>query len=324
MLSVQHDITIGTTQFKSGDNSRLIDLCCEASLAVPVNACRMVFTIPSDLSFTEGDAVAVKLGYGSDLSLVFTGIVASIEWSVGSVAIEARSSFQELAALRVNSYFENVFAAEIVRGLAGETSVSIGTTQPGLRFAIYAVGNNRSAWYYIHDLAAQCGFDFYANEKDKLTFILPLPTSLPTLLQFGVNLLNCQIEQNQPTITGIEVFGESPASFGQGPQAATWFTKTMVKGSGGDSDKVARQYIPTARTQEVATQMATALWQKAKPKKKGTLMVLGKADLLIGGLVIVQSMPSDAQNGQYRIVGLRHTIQKRTGFLTQLSVEEVI
>ena len=320
MLTVEHDITIGSTQFKSTDSSRLIELRCDAALGVPVNSCEMVFTMPEDLSFTEGDAVTVKLGYNSDLSTVFTGIVHQIAWQIGSVSISARSIFQELAALRVNAYFENAFAMDIVRGLASETEVSVGTTQPGLRFAFYAVGNNRTAWQYINDLAAQCGFDFYADEKDKLVFAMPLPIGLPILLEFGKNLLTCRIEQTTATIKGIEVYGESPSSFGQGPQASTWFTKQEVKGSGGDSDKVLRQYIPTARTQESAASMANALWNQIKPKKKGVLTLLGKAEIKIGAMVNVSSVPSDAQNGMYRIVGFTHSIRKSKGFITRLLV----
>jgi phage protein D len=323
MLSFQHDITIGSTRFKSGSNSRLIALHCEAAMGVPVNTCRMIFTLPADLSFTEGDAVVVKMGYNSDLSTVFTGIVHVIDWHIGSVTLEAQSRFQELAALQINAYFENAFAGDIVQGLAAETAVNVETVQPGARFAFYAVGNNRSAWQYINELAGQCGFDFYANLEDKLMFSMPLPTGLPTLLRFGKEILTCRIEQTLPTIKGIEVYGESPASFGQGPPASSWFTKQEVKGSGGDSDKVERLYIPSARAQETATLMATALWQNKKPKKKGILSLLGNAALSIGTLIVISGMPSDAQNGTYKITGFRHRISRDKGFITQVSIEEV-
>lgn len=322
MLSVQHDITIGSTRFKSGNNSRLIALQCDASIGVPVNICQMTFTVPADLSFTEGENVSVKLGYNTDLSTVFTGIVYQIDWEIGSVTVLAQSRFQELAALRVNAYFENAFAADIVKGLVSETEVSTGRVQPGLRFAFFAVGNNRSAWQYSHELAQQCGFDFYANSEDELVFSMPLPIGLPVILRFGKELLTCQIAQIVPTITGIEVFGESPASFGQGPPSSSWFTKQAVKGSGGDSDKVQRYYIPAARAQETATQMAMALWQDKKPKKKGILSVLGNATLKIGALIVVSDMPADAQNGTYKVVGFRHRMSREKGFITQLSVEE--
>lgn len=323
MLSVQHDIKIGSTQFKSADSSRLIELRCDAALDTPVNSCRMTFTVPADLSFREGDEVTVKMGYKNDISKIFTGIVHNIQWHIGRVTVEAHSLFQELAALRLNTYFENAFAGDIVKGLASETAVSIGKAQSGLRFAFFAVGNNQTAWQYINDLAAQSGFDFFADTDDKLVFALPLPVGLPTMLEFGVNLLECRIEQTLGTIKGVEVFGESPASFGQGPKSATWFTKQEVKGSAGDSKQVFRLYEPSARAQETAALMANALWERLKPKKKGQLTVLGNANLQIGALVKVSKMPSDAQNGTYKIIAVRHKIIKEKGFITQLKVLEV-
>ncbi len=320
MLNVQHDITIGSTQFKSGSNSRLIALQSEAAIGVPVNSCRMTFTVPSDLSFTEGDDVTVKIGYKDDLTKIFTGIVRAIEWDITSVTIEAHSVFQQLAALRMNAYFENAFVGDIVKGLASETDVSVGTVQSGARFAFFAVGNNCTAWQYIYDLSLKCGFAFFADKDDKLIFALPIPTGLPTMLQFGVNLLSCRIETVLPSIKGVEVFGESPASLGQGPQSSSWFTKKEVKGSAGGSDKVLRIYEPAARAQETAALMANGLWQGLKPKKKGYLTLLGKADLEIGKFVMVSSMPSDAQNGTYKIVAVRHHIKKDKGFITHIMV----
>lgn len=289
---------------------------------VPVNSCRMTFTVPTDLSFTEGDDVTVKLGYKEGLKKIFTGIVRSVEWDIASVTIEAHSVFQQIAALRTHAYFENAFVGDIVKGLASETDVSVGTVQPGARFAFFAVGNNRTAWQYMHDLADKCGFDFFADTSDKLMFALPVPVGLPTALQFGVNLLSCHIETVLPTIKGIEVFGESPASLGQGPQSSSWFTKKEVKGSAGNSDKLLQIYEPAARAQETAALIAKGLWQGIKPKKKGYLTLLGNADLEIGQLVMVSDLPADAQNGTYKIVAVRHQIKKEKGFITNLMVIE--
>ena len=320
MLSVHHDITIGSTQFKSGSNSRLIALESDATIGVPINNCRMTFTVPADLSFTEGDDVTVKVGYKDELSTIFTGIVRSIEWDIGSVTIEAHSVFQQIAALRTHAYFENAFVGDIVKSLASETDVGIGTVQSGARFAFFAVGSNQSVWQYIQDLATKCGVDFFANKDDKLVFGLPLSFELPTILQFGINLLSCHIETSVSNLKGIEVYGESPASLGQGPESSSWFTKKEVKGSAGDNNNVRRIYEPAARAQETAALFATGLWQGFKVKKKGILTLLGKADLEIGQLVMVSSMPSDSQNGMYKIVAVRHQIKKDKGFITILNV----
>ncbi len=281
MLTIQYDITIGSNSFKVNGNNRLIELWCDSSQYIPVNSCRMAFTLPKDANFTENDAVTVKLGYKDALRLVFTGKVKSIEWQIGSVQVVAHSGFHDLAALRTNAFFENASAGDIVKGLAGEAKVSIGKCDAGLQFPFYAVGNARSAWQSIHDLAMQCGFDFYADAKDKLVFS-KFAAGAPIPLEFGKQILKCQMDLAKPAITGVEVFGESPASFGQGTEASTWFTKKDVKGLAGDASNAIRHYIPSARTQELAKQMATALWEDLKSQKKEWLRCSAKRILGLG------------------------------------------
>ena len=146
MLKIDYNIEIGSTQFKPATNSRLVELHSQASMNAPVPHCRMAFTIPADLSMAVGDNVKVELGYDGDLNTVFSGVVTSVKWEVGVVAVEAESLSRQLTALYTNAYFENAFAADIVNDLAGETDMATGRVEPGLRFAFYAIGSNRSAW----------------------------------------------------------------------------------------------------------------------------------------------------------------------------------
>jgi hypothetical protein len=323
MLSIDYDIQIGGLNFRPGTNSRLIGLHSCASMNAPVHYCRMSFSVPADLSIAEGDAVTVQLGYKDEgLSTVFTGVAAQVEWRSERVTVEAESQFRQLTALRTNSYFENAFAGDIARALSGETDVSNGRVEPGLRFAFYAIGSNRSAQDQIRELAAQCGFDFYADVDDKMVFGMPLPGGAPEMFGFGTNILELKVEQAQQNNEGVEVFGESPASFGAGPDAAAWFTKSEVKGSAGGGKKI-RVYAPSAREQQTAVNMANNLWNKWSPRKKGNLRTLGKAKLALGGMILVSGMPADAQNGTYKITGVAHRLGGNAGFITQLDFEEM-
>lgn len=321
MYAIDYNIKIGALQFKPGSNSRLIGLQSTASLKAPVNYCRMAFTVPADLSMAEGDAVVVELGYKDDgTSTVFTGIAAAVEWYADKVVVEAESQMRQLTALRTNMYFENAFAGDIVSGLVGETDLSKGRVEPGVRFAYYAIGSNASAWMQMGNLAAQCGFDFYADADDKVVFGMPLPAGVPALFQYGVNILSLQVAQTQSTIEGIEVFGESPASFGAGPDAATWMTKSEVKGSAGSGRKK-RLIVPAAREQQTAISIANNLWRQESPRKKGQLRTLGKADLTLGGMIQVSDMPADSQNDTYKITGVNHQLGGNHGFITTITIE---
>lgn len=289
-------------------------------MKAPVNYCRMAFTVPSDLSMAEGDDVKVKLGYKDGLSTIFKGVVAEVEWHTDKVIVEVESLFRQLTALRTNTYFENAFAGDIARALVGETELSNGRIEPGLRFAYYAIGSNSSAWNQLYALARQCGFDFFADADDKVVFGMPLPTGAPELFSFGTNILELRVVQTQQTIEGVEVFGESPASFGAGPDGATWFTKSEVKGSAGNGKK-RRLFVPAAREQQTAASIASNLWKQWSPKKTCQLRTLGKASLALGGMVQVSGMPADGQNGTYKITGVSHKLGGDTGFVTTVDME---
>lgn len=320
MLQIDYNIEIGSLQFKPANNSRLIELRSQASITAPVHHCRMVFTLPADLSMAVGDKVKVELGYEGDIQTVFSGMATVIEWDIARVVVEAESSVRQLTAISVNAYFENATAADVVNGLVSETDMSVGRVDPGLQFGFYAVGSNRSAWHHISDLARQCGFDVYADPDDKLVFAAATP-GVPELFQFGVNILKLRIDQRQEAVAGVEVFGESPSSFGSGPDAAAWFTKKNVTGSAGGDPKH-RVYVPAARTQELAGQIAENIWKALSPKKTGRMSVLGKSALGLGGIAKISDMPVDNQNGTYKITGVNHLLQADRGFITTVSIEE--
>src|SRR5689334_9682619 len=110
MLKIDYNIEIGSLQFKPADNSRVIELHSEASMKIPVNNCKMTFTLPADLSIAVGDSVKIELGYDGDLNTIFSGAVTNVECSVEAVVVEAESLACQLTALYVNAYFENAFA----------------------------------------------------------------------------------------------------------------------------------------------------------------------------------------------------------------------
>jgi phage protein D len=322
MLTVQYEITIGATQFKSDGKSRLIALRCESSLTVPIHHCRLMISLPKDATFKEDNAVRIQLGYDNELKLVFTGKVKMIEWHLGWVCVEAQSSFRALAKLRTHAYFEQITAADIAKGLADEANVMMARSEPGVQFAFYAVGNQQTAWLYIRQLATLSGFDFYANAEDKMVFAAQNTQNTPLKLEFGKDLLQYQLQTPQSSSVGVEVFGESPASFGQGADASSWLTKKEVKGSSGNGSPVTRYIVAAARTQQVATDMAKAFAQLAKPKKMGNLTLLGNAAILLGSKVEISKMPVDIQNGVYKVTGVSHKLDKNIGFITQLSIEQ--
>lgn len=322
MLTVSHRIQIASDIWSSTEHSRLLALHSSASMTVPVNECRVTMTHPQGLSASPGDEMTVKLGYGSSLNLVFTGEIASVDWQIDRVTILAQSAFRRLAVARLNYYFEQSKAGDIVSNVCGELDVKKGDVSNGLEFAYYALGDHLTVYAHLGQLAESSGFDLYADERDKLNFSKNL--ALQSLdFQFGVNILALSVDAPQPLLEGIEIYGESPASLGQGSTASTWLTKKEIKGSAGSTGGIVKRISdPAIRALQDATQAAQSILDARLNKKKGLLKTLGNSAVKLGLFAKVSKMPLGEQNGSYKITGVEHRIGSRNGWVTSLFLEE--
>jgi hypothetical protein len=323
MLTVSHKITIGTAGYTSSDHSRLLDLQMKASLDVPVNVCGIVLGLPAGLNIAPEDPVKVELGYEDNLVLVLTGTVGSVDWGIDTVSIQAAGSFQWLLAARFNLFYEKPKAGDIVADVVGRLGLSAGKVENGLEFPAYALGENQTAYDHLRRLAWQCGFDLYADPADKVVFARYSPADTHEF-QYGLNILSLTLDEQTTPLTGVEVYGASPTSHGQGPEAYAWLTKKEVKGTAGSaSGLVRRLFDPTARTLETAAQIAEATLAVASRGRPGRLEVLGAPKIKLGDAVKVSGMPVETQNGTFKVMGIAHALNARKGFFTVVEGEEV-
>ncbi len=321
MLQVKHKITIGAAVYTPGAETRLRDLRMHADLAVPVNICRVVLSPPAGLSIAPTDAIKVELGYGDDLVPIFTGTASSVDWGVEGVMVFGASAFHALVTARFNLLYDKPKAGEIVSAVAGRLRLAKSAVEDGITFSSYALGENQTAYEHLRTLARQCGFDLYADAADKLVFA-KYKAATTHGFSYGADILSFSLDKPAVQVTGVEVYGESPASHGQGAEASSWLTKKDVKGSaGGSSGIVMRVADPTARTQQSAAKIAEALLEVTAYKQRGVLKVLGAPSVKLGDAVSISKMPVQAQNGTFKVTGVTHTLHARQGFITKIAVQ---
>jgi hypothetical protein len=322
MLSVNYRLTIGSAALTLSDHSRLIDLHIDAALAIPVNLCRLALGAPQGLSLAPNDPVKVELGYDDDLTLVFTGLIERAEWALGRVTIIAAGAFQQLVAARLYRTYEKARAGDIVSDLAGSLSLSSSRIEAGLEFPTYALGANRTAYDEMLHLARQCGFDLYADTEDKVVFAPHKPATTHAL-QYGVNILALDFSDAADPLTGVEIFGESPASLGQGSEAYSWLTKQEVKGTAGTTKGlIVRRFDPTVRALEAATQVAEATLTALGQKQHLRTRILGAPEVKLGDAVRISDMPVSAQDGTFKVIRVTHTLNTKDGFVSVIVGEK--
>ncbi|MDF0551811.1 contractile injection system protein, VgrG/Pvc8 family [Kamptonema sp. UHCC 0994] len=321
MLKINYKIKIGSTIYTANDKTLLLDLRSQSSLQVPVNTCQIVLGIPKNVQVAPKDPISVEIGYDRQTSLVFTGRVMRVDWEIDRINIEAASTLTELTLLRINRVYEKSHAGDIVKDILKQANLTVGKVENGIEFAVYAVGDRETASDRLQNLAQQCGFDMYANERDRAIFAQYSPANTHTFT-YGENILKYQSEQPQTGIDKIEIYGESPASQGQGNQAYSWLTKKEVKATAGSGKNVLRLADPTARSQAVAQNIARGMLTHLQQKQHGQIAVIGTANVKLGEAIQITKMPISKQNGTFKVTGVRHTINRRNGFLTTIYWEK--
>ncbi len=293
-----------------------------ADLNSRVNHCELDLVRTDTLRISPQDPVTVSLSYNGQDTQVFKGQVQSVNWSLRKVSILAESSLRKLVARRVNLYFDKPKAGDIVSSLCQQAGVLTGTVEGGVDFAFYAVGDQHSAYDHLAQLARQCGFDLYADADDQLQF-KNYQGSTTHQFQYAANILSAEIEEPEAGISGVRVLGASPASHGQGAEAASWFTKTTIKGETGSSDQLLSVYDPAARNQNNAGEIAEAIFKARESKKVGKITVPGAPQVKLGDGVQLSQMPFSSQNGSYKVMSVKHALSLRKGFVTTISLRGI-
>lgn len=317
-----YEITIGSYLLSSETNNRLVDLMVAASLQVPVNVCRLTLPQLDDMPLEKDMPFSLKLGYNGKNAKVFSGIIHRIEQGLEQTRLTVMSVFRKLTAHRGSSYFDNPTAAAMVLDFCQQLGITPGRVDTGLNFSFYALGEERSYYEHLQNLALQCGFDLYSDVHDHLVF--GRPTSLELYaFEAGGNILDLQLYEEQTGLDQVTVYGESPASLGQGTQGASWLTKKEVKGNAGTGDGPSRQvFSPSIRTLENASRMAQSLQQAWKGRKRGFVRVLGSPEIQIGDSIQIKNPPGTGLGGLFKVTGYTHRLQTEKGFISQLNIQE--
>ncbi len=278
--------------------------------------------VPGD-AIAVGDAVTIELGDDDNgTSLVFTGVVTELRQQMGSYSIWASSAMQALSQLRVNKLYEQQKAGDIVSDIGSIAELSTGNVESGLTYPAYALGADRHLLAHALALATRDGFDLFADADDALGFAA-YSGDPSHELRYGAEILDYYCEEQAAQVDGVEVYGESPASLGQGDKAYAWLTKEDVKGNAGSSSgNVLRVADPSIRNQDAAGSAAEKIFAAMGVKKRGWVEALGTPEPVLGGAITLTDLPDDGPDGSFKITAIRHLLDKQRGYVTTIFWKE--
>lgn len=322
-LKINYKLTLGSQTYGADERSQLLSLQTSAALAIPINQCTITLTNPAGVKVELGDSVTVALGYGNDLTPVFKGQVSHLERGLTRLTLEASSALSVLTRTYLNRLYEKPKSGDIVKDVLTQTDLKSAQIDNGLNFSIYTLGDTQSAYGQLQHLAQQCGVDFYADVDDQIVFATHKATKTHGA-EYGKTILKYDCFSYQSEIDRLEVYGESPASKGQGDKATTWFTQKEIKGSSGKSSGTTLRIAdPTARTEALAQKIATSLLAVHQTKAQGRLMLLGNPEIQLGHAIKLSNLPQSQQNGTFKVVGVTQRLSDQLGFVTTVDWEAV-
>ena len=321
MFTVQYKINVAGKALEIEHG--LIDLNIHVALAIPSHYCRLQVMQQALPAIKLGDTLTVHLGYEESLHLVFSGLVTTVNHSMQVICIEAMSAFYRLTSLHLNLHYEKRSAGDMLKDVVSLTQLTADTIETGLKFPYYLFDDSRHLWQQLYELAHYCGFDFYANQEDKVV-LQKYSAKTTHSVTYGENIIDCQSSLLAATVEGINTFGESPVGQGQSEEATTWFTKKLVAGKAGKNNLYTQQMInPFLRNKDLATNVAKNVLARYQVKQRGHIKLLGNPLIYLGDAIKPTKLPIPHQNGTFKVTSIQHQLNKKRGFISTIEWDEL-
>ena len=318
-----YSVNIGSLKLSNQDGKQggFIALCIESGVD-QINEARLL--LPSELEIVAelGDNVQISFGE-TKVEVVYTGIIYEIRRKADHVHISVVSQLSKLSYFHTNRSYEQRSCGQICKDLLEAKNITAGHLQEGIEYPAYTIENTFSAFEHLLILSKQNGFFLYADVKDKLTIGAP-PPGLTHLFTYGKNILSFEQEEAFESVTGVEVFGESPLSHGQGKDAYSWVSSKEVIGSAGDK-KGTMKYLfnPSLKDIDSTQVVAENILYDFGPGNYATISILGNPKVKLLDQFMVKDIPGRGSSGRYRCIEIIHKYEGEFGFVSQLKGKEL-
>jgi len=282
--------------------------------------------------FAPGKELAVAMGFHSDLTPVFAGVVVSLtaHFPAGGgpvLRVEARSKSVLMEHPPRSRQLAEVTDADVVSAIAADYSLSADAETGVTREAV--VSDRRSDWDFLKARAAVLGWVVYVRE-DKLVMRPPSQPSSPPQLDYTRDLIEVQLTQDIShaidDATGVawDVSAKEAAESEQGASSAGIGTGSRKAhdaaiGDAGWPLRAARDETPADASAEAADARAVARERdSALALVHGTALVNGNPALRCDSWIELMGV-GDRLGGPHYLTATRHLLSAN-GYRTELQL----
>lgn len=264
------------------------------------------------------DRMIIELTSGDISDIVMTAQVQTVNSSFGKTAIIGLTGMQKLADTRLNQVYENQTLSLIIKDLALQAGVDVGTIEIGSKYSCFIVHESKNLLRHIRRLATLEGMDVYFDKDNKLTVKKLDKSGAVHTFYYGKDILDLQMFNHQMPSDHIIVCGESPAS-SLGSDTWHWLAKDIAPfhGESGDGGKTLRIKDCAVRTKDAADSLSVSKFGAIKDQSVwGRLSILGNPKVKLGDAIEIKNAQKPELNGVFKVTSVRHILNKHEGYLT--------
>jgi hypothetical protein len=282
-------------------------------------------TLPASVRFetAAGDDASMDVDGGEGQEPIFTGKVRFIRHDFRRIRVTLADAAADLAAYKPSQTFEKQNAGRVIRTLAADAGVTVGSIDVDIDLPTYVAHPGRTAAEHIAELARLGGAIAFIDADNRLQ-APARPSGQPSsALLYGreiVSYTSGEFEIPNPQRLAI---GCGPAGSAGAPDALRPTLDFLPFSAAAGGVGVVRYPVPLLRTPMAATDASTALQtaNAARGKRLRARCFLLPA-LRPGDVIEVQSLPDGLSGGPWLLTRVAHQLRPGSGGCTTIEAED--
>lgn len=276
-------------------------------------------SLPAAVRFeaAPGDRASLDLDGGEGTSTVLTGKLRAVGAAFTSRLAQLSDAAGALADYRPAVTFERQSAAQIIRKLASDVSITVGDVELELELPAYVAHPNRSAAEHIAELARLGGALALCDAQGRL-LVRARPSGQPTAaLRYGREIQRCETQRAQLVNGQRFAIGFGPAGSASAPDALRPTTGALPADAASGGAGVRRTPKPVLRSAGSASAASRALQVTAAARAERLVAHCWLLPALRPGDVIeVQDLPDALAGGPWLLDRVEHRVSAGRGCTT--------
>lgn len=306
LLTPAYELTLGQQLWKQQAIAIAVELTC----APHVDRLSVRLPAAAPLSASVGDPASLVLDSGEQDETVFTGVIDRIRRTFEDIRVVALNAGAAMARVRPAVTYEKITSGKVIRNLAGDAGVAVGTVDEGADLTFYVADPSRTAWEHVARIAAWGGALTRVSPDNKIESSPVNATQAELALLHGREVLWMQADRFGSVVEGWTVAGEGGAGSASAPEAlrssTDFFAGNRPRGPGvGQRWK----FDPALRTPQAAGTAGAALKrQYESTRDSGRLRAFLQPKLRCGTVLEVQQLPDGFPAGPLWVSRVSHAL----------------